>query len=215
MPLRASSSTSAPRNRSSPTAPTARPRSCSTASGSSRRPPARRRPNGPAAPRSDRVRTSRCAGSPSWRTSRPTTSGSRRKRAGAKSRRSARRAEMSVASTARPASEDAAGRAVAAVWRIESAKIIATLTRTVGDFALAEDLAQDAVAEALATWPAADVPANPAAWLTAVAKRRAIDGWRRRERYDERIAAIAHDLEREQADAADADPWDPDAIDDD
>lgn len=122
---------------------------------------------------------------------------------------------MSVASTAHPASEDAAGRAVAAVWRIESAKIIATLTRTVGDFALAEDLAQDAVAEALATWPAAGVPANPAAWLTAVAKRRAIDGWRRRERYDERIAAIAHDLEREQADAADADPWDPDAIDDD
>lgn len=118
-------------------------------------------------------------------------------------------------STARPASQDAAGRAVAAVWRIESAKIVATLTRMVGDFPLAEDLAQDALAEALEQWPETGVPRNPAAWLTAVAKRRAIDGWRRRERYDDRIAAIAHDLEREQADAAGADPWDPDAVDDD
>lgn len=117
--------------------------------------------------------------------------------------------------TARPASKDTAGRAVAAVWRIESAKIIATLTRMVGDFALAEDLAQDALAEALEQWPDAGVPRNPAAWLTAVAKRRAIDGWRRRERYDERMAAIAHDLEREQDETNDAQPWDPDAIDDD
>ena len=111
--------------------------------------------------------------------------------------------------------KDAAGRAVVAVWRIESAKIVATLTRLTGDFALAEDLAQDALAEALAQWPDAGVPANPAAWLTTVAKRRAIDGWRRQERYDERIAAFAHDLEREQAEASDAEPWDPDAIDDD
>ncbi|WP_353826867.1 RNA polymerase sigma factor [Agromyces sp. SYSU T0242] len=104
------------------------------------------------------------------------------------------------------------------MWRIESARIVATLTRAVGDFALAEDLAQDALAEALARWPESGVPANPGAWLTAVAKRRAIDGWRRRERYDERLAAIAHDLEREQAEARDAAgdlPYDPDAIDDD
>ncbi|MDQ4214329.1 RNA polymerase sigma factor [Microbacterium capsulatum] len=106
-------------------------------------------------------------------------------------------------------------RTVAAVWRIESAKIVATLTRFTGDFGLAEDLAQDALLEALAQWPRDGVPANPAAWLTAVAKRRAIDGWRRRERYDDRIAALAHDLAREQDDAADAPPWDPDAIDDD
>lgn len=106
-------------------------------------------------------------------------------------------------------------RTVSAVWRIESAKIVATLTRLVGDFGLAEDLAQDALVEALRQWPADGVPRNPAAWLTAVAKRRAIDGWRRQERYDDRIAALAHDLEREQADAVDADPWDPDAIDDD
>lgn len=106
-------------------------------------------------------------------------------------------------------------RAVAAVWRIESAKIVATLARMVGDFGLAEDLAQDALLEALRQWPQDGVPRNPAAWLTAVAKRRAIDGWRRQERYDARIAAIAHDLDQEQADAMDADPWDPDAIDDD
>ncbi|MGO1855450.1 MAG: sigma factor, partial [Microbacteriaceae bacterium] len=112
-------------------------------------------------------------------------------------------------------STTAAERTVAAVWRIESAKIVATLTRMVGDFAWAEDLAQDAVLEALRQWPVDGVPRNPAAWLTAVAKRRAIDGWRRQERYDDRIATIAHDLEREQADAMDADPWDPDAIDDD
>ncbi|WP_105567038.1 RNA polymerase sigma factor [Microbacterium halophytorum] len=106
-------------------------------------------------------------------------------------------------------------RTVAAVWRLESARIVATLTRTVGDFGLAEDLAQDALVEALARWPRDGVPRNPAAWLTTTAKRRAIDAWRRQERYDERIAAIAHDLEREQAEAMDADPWDPDVIDDD
>ncbi|MGY1552946.1 RNA polymerase sigma factor [Microbacterium sp. A588] len=112
-------------------------------------------------------------------------------------------------------SVEQAERAIAAVWRIESAKIIATLTRMVGDFSLAEDLAQEALIDALKQWPAEGVPRNPAAWLTAVAKRKAIDGWRRQERYDDRIAGIAHDLEREQADAADADPWDPDVIDDD
>ncbi|GAA2857811.1 RNA polymerase sigma factor [Microbacterium arabinogalactanolyticum] len=121
---------------------------------------------------------------------------------------------MTAEGVARPASQDAR-RAVAAVWRIESAKIVATLTRMTGDFALAEDLAQEALAEALEQWPDAGVPRNPAAWLTAVAKRRAIDGWRRQERYDDRIAAIAHDVEREQDEASDALPWDPDAIDDD
>ncbi|UJP08834.1 RNA polymerase sigma factor [Microbacterium sp. KUDC0406] len=118
------------------------------------------------------------------------------------------------AATAR--SRESAERAVAAVWRIESAKIVATLTRMTGDFALAEDLAQDALAEALVQWPAAGIPSSPAAWLTTVAKRRAIDGWRRRERYDERLVVIAHDLEREQQEqSAQGVPWDPDAIDDD
>ncbi|MGG7510635.1 RNA polymerase sigma factor [Plantibacter sp. YIM 135249] len=106
-----------------------------------------------------------------------------------------------------------ARRAVEAVWRIESAKIVATLTRMVGDFGLAEDLAQEALADALVQWPESGTPQNPGAWLTAVAKRKAIDGWRRRERLDDRYAAMAHEL-REETDP-DALPWDPDHIDDD
>ncbi|WP_314427110.1 RNA polymerase sigma factor [uncultured Microbacterium sp.] len=117
--------------------------------------------------------------------------------------------------TARSAPDEGARQAVAAVWRIESAKIVATLTRVVGDFGLAEDLAQEALLDALQQWPDEGVPRNGAAWLTAVAKRKAIDGWRRRERLDDRMAELAHDLEREQADAAGAPPWDPDAVDDD
>ncbi|WP_372967877.1 RNA polymerase sigma factor [Microbacterium sp.] len=121
-----------------------------------------------------------------------------------------------LSETARSAPDTgAAERAVAAVWRIESAKIVATLTRVVGDFGLAEDLAQEALVDALQQWPVDGVPRNGAAWLTAVAKRKAIDGWRRRERLDDRMAVLAHDLEREQAEAADAPPWDPDAVDDD
>lgn len=108
---------------------------------------------------------------------------------------------------------DRARRAVAAVWRIESARIVATLTRFVGDVGQAEDLAQEALVEALRQWPAEGVPNNPGAWLTAVAKRRAIDGWRRRERLDERYAAMARDLEQ-GAEASDT-FWDPDTIDDD
>ncbi|MET1016360.1 MAG: RNA polymerase sigma factor [Leifsonia flava] len=110
---------------------------------------------------------------------------------------------------------DAAGirRSVAAVWRMESARIVATLTRVTGDFSLAEDLAQEALADALEQWPRDGIPRNAGAWLTAVAKRKAIDGWRRRERLDDRYSAIAHDLEsRIDPDAA---PWDPDDIDDD
>lgn len=116
--------------------------------------------------------------------------------------------------TARRA-EESARRAVVAVWRIESARIVATLTRFTGDFALAEDLAQDALADALAQWPVQGAPRNGAAWLTAVAKRKAIDGWRRQERFADRVAAIGLDLEHAQDEAADALPWDPDEIDDD
>ena len=97
-----------------------------------------------------------------------------------------------------------ADRAVEAVWRIESARIVATLARTTGDLGLAEDLAQEALVEALEQWPATGTPRNPGAWLTAVAKRRAIDGWRRRERLDDRYRTIAHDL----AETRDAD-WEP------
>ena len=109
---------------------------------------------------------------------------------------------------------DRARRTIAAVWRIESARIVATLTRFVGDIGQAEDLAQEALVEALKQWPDEGVPRNPGAWLTAVAKRRAIDGWRRRERLDERYAAMARDLEQQGGEASDT-FWDPDTIDDD
>ena len=117
--------------------------------------------------------------------------------------------------TARSAPDPgSAERAVAAVWRIESARIVGALTRMVGDFGLAEDLAQEALIDALQQWPVEGVPRNAGAWLTAVAKRKAIDRWRRQERLDDRVALLAHDLEREQAEGGDL-LWDPDAVDDD
>jgi RNA polymerase sigma factor (sigma-70 family) len=72
-----------------------------------------------------------------------------------------------------------ARRAIDAVWRIESPRLIAGLARMVGNVGLAEDLAQDALVAALEQWPASGVPDNPAAWLMAVGKRRAIDHFRR------------------------------------
>lgn len=97
-------------------------------------------------------------------------------------------------------------RTVDAVWRIESAAIIGTIARMTGDLPLAEDVAQEAVADALAQWPAAGVPANPGAWLTTVAKRKAIDTWDRRRKLDDRYRSMAHDLD-ETLDGADA--WQP------
>jgi RNA polymerase sigma factor (sigma-70 family) len=99
---------------------------------------------------------------------------------------------------------------VDAVWRIEAAKIVATLTRAVGDVGLAEDLAQEALVDALTQWPSSGVPRNAGAWLTTVAKRKAIDYWRRQENLDTKYAAMARQLET-QVDEA----WDPDRIDDD
>ncbi len=76
-------------------------------------------------------------------------------------------------------SENVAGRAIDAVWRIESPRLIAGLTRLTRDVGVAEDLAQDALVAALEQWPASGVPANPGAWLMTIAKRRAIDRFRR------------------------------------
>ena len=80
-------------------------------------------------------------------------------------------------------------RAIDAVWRIESAKVIAGLTRIVGDVGIAEELAQDALVAALERWPEAGIPRNPGAWLMATAKHRAIDHVRR-----DRMLARKHDL---------------------
>jgi RNA polymerase sigma factor (sigma-70 family) len=85
-------------------------------------------------------------------------------------------------------------RAIDAVWRIESARLIASLVRVVGDIGLAEDLAQDALTEALEQWPKSGVPRNAGAWLTTVAKRRAIDHWRRQERLGRKYAEVAYRL---------------------
>lgn len=108
--------------------------------------------------------------------------------------------------------------AVGAVWRIESARIVGALARHTGDFALAEDVAQEALAEALVTWPRDGVPRDPAAWLMTVGRRRAIDVFRRRAALDERYAALAHDLGQRGAMSGpgpDEVLRDPDHIDDD
>ena len=92
-----------------------------------------------------------------------------------------------------------AHRAIEAVWRIESARLIAGLARIVGDVGLAEDLAQDALVAALEQWPESGVPDNPGAWLMATAKHRAIDQLRRRKMLDRKHEELGYELgEREQ-----------------
>ncbi|KUH64487.1 RNA polymerase subunit sigma-24 [Mycolicibacterium novocastrense] len=93
---------------------------------------------------------------------------------------------------------------------MEAAKIVATLTRSIGDVGLAEDLAADALVDALEQWPVTGVPRNAGAWLTTVAKRKAIDLWRRQENLDSKYAAMARELESHVEES-----WDPDRIDDD
>lgn len=84
-------------------------------------------------------------------------------------------------------------RAIEAVFRIERARLIAGLARMVRDIDHAEELAQDALVTALAEWPRTGIPDNPAAWLTAAAKRRAIDGFRRTAMQARKHAEIGHD----------------------
>ncbi|MFF2487001.1 RNA polymerase sigma factor [Microbacterium sp. NPDC058062] len=108
-----------------------------------------------------------------------------------------------------------ARRAVEAVWRDESARIVSALTRHTGDFAWAEDLAQESLVEALAAWPGSGIPDNPGAWLMSVAKRRAIDGWRRRERMSQREPLFVSEALVAEAMDSVPDDADPDRIDDD
>jgi RNA polymerase sigma factor (sigma-70 family) len=97
-------------------------------------------------------------------------------------------------------------RAIEAVWRIESARIIASLARMVRDVGLAEELAQDALVTALEQWPAAGVPENPGAWLMAAAKHRALDWLRRGKLLERKHEELGRELELDQeiatADAA-------------
>jgi RNA polymerase sigma factor (sigma-70 family) len=89
-------------------------------------------------------------------------------------------------------------RTIDAVWRIESARLIAGLVRMVRDVGLAEDLAQDALVAALEQWPESGVPDNPGAWLMAIAKRRAIDAFRREKRLERKHEELARELETGQ-----------------
>jgi RNA polymerase sigma factor (sigma-70 family) len=94
-------------------------------------------------------------------------------------------------------------RVVDAVWRMESAKLIAALTRVTGDVGLAEELAQDALVAALERWPETGVPAKPGAWLMTTAKHRAIDTFRRAERLERKTALLGRELaEAEEPDWA-------------
>src|SRR4051795_439120 len=92
--------------------------------------------------------------------------------------------------------------AVEAVWRIEAGRLVASLTRITGDFATAEDLAQDALERALRQWPTDGIPDHPASWLMATAKHLAVDAYRRRLTLTRKLA----DLAQETADEQEADP---------
>ena len=109
-------------------------------------------------------------------------------------------------------------RTVEAVWRIESARLIAGLARIVRDVGIAEDLAQEALVAALEQWPESGVPDNPGAWLMAAAKHRAVDRLRRAEVHERKTRELGRDLElrgelEERDLAAEADdPFDDDLL---
>ncbi len=98
--------------------------------------------------------------------------------------------------------DSAIHRAIDAVWRIESARIVATVARMVREVGLAEELAQDALVAALERWPQSGIPANPGAWLTTVAKHSAIDHLRRRKLLERKHEEIGRELEAELETAA-------------
>ena len=108
----------------------------------------------------------------------------------------------------RMATDDEARRAIDAVWRIESARLIGGLARMTGDVGLAEDLAQDALVIALEQWPESGVPSNPGAWLMGTAKHRAIDLFRRNERLRHKYEELGRELET----SGGMDEPDPDAV---
>jgi RNA polymerase sigma factor (sigma-70 family) len=96
-------------------------------------------------------------------------------------------------------SDEAACRAVEAVWRIESGRLVAGLARVTQDFGLSEELAQDALVLALEQWPKTGIPANPAGWLMTTAKRRAIDRHRREETLQRKLEVLSRDAEIEES----------------
>ena len=150
-----------------------------------------------AVPRTARSRSGRCSRTTTSAPSSRPSCASRKRASGSSRRRTTadlREPKVAVSSATSPT--------IDAVWRIESAKLIARLTRIVGDVGLAEDLAQDALVAALEQWPESGVPDNPGAWLMATAKRRAIDRLRRGDMLDRKHAEIARELEEQQEAAA-------------
>jgi RNA polymerase sigma-70 factor (ECF subfamily) len=106
-------------------------------------------------------------------------------------------------------------RTIEAVWRIESARLIAGAARLVRDVGLAEDLAQEALVAALEQWPESGVPDNPGAWLMATAKHRGIDRLRRADVHQRKIEELSRDAELRSEDAGDLavdDPFDDDLL---
>jgi RNA polymerase sigma factor (sigma-70 family) len=97
-------------------------------------------------------------------------------------------------------------RAIEAVWRIESAKIVGSLTRMVRDVGVADELAQDALVAALEQWPQGGIPDNPGAWLMQAAKNRAIDLIRHRALHERKEADLTYEIETQLQDAAPAEP---------
>lgn len=124
--------------------------------------------------------------------------------------RAAADSDPGTAETGSVAADTAA--TVETVFRIESPRVIAAVTRLVRDVGIAEELAQDALVAALEQWPRDGVPDNPGAWLMAAARHRAVDLIRRRENYARKLAEIGRDLETT---ALPEEPSDPDDIDDD
>ena len=96
-------------------------------------------------------------------------------------------------------------RAIETVWKMESAKVIAGLARIVRDVGVAEDLAQDALVSALEQWPSSGIPRNPAAWLMAAAKHRAIDLFRRHKMLERKHQELGYELETQQEAVPDLD----------
>jgi RNA polymerase sigma-70 factor (ECF subfamily) len=90
---------------------------------------------------------------------------------------------------------------VETVYRAESRLVLATLIRLLGDFSLAEDMLHDAFTAAVERWPRDGMPANPRAWLVAAGRFKAIDGIRRRARFDASLGKLAEKLEAEAIDA--------------
>ena len=111
---------------------------------------------------------------------------------------------------------DALHRSIDSVWRIEAARIIASVARMTRDVGRAEELAQDALVAALETWPRDGVPDNPGAWLMTTAKRRAIDRLRRLQLLDRKHEELARELEdiQDERRSRDEDALDHDIDDD-